>query len=352
MSVSLERARGLRIVGTGIALPSDLADRPRVAGRISNDELYRALFGARWQAELAQRGWTAGGPRERYGIESREWLHLVGTPLHDDALDAGDLATLAARRALEDAGATGASVDILVAATSTPPRITSTLAARVGVAVGCRGACLDVRAGGAGGLAAWITAARMLGGSARRALVVAAEASSHYLDAGEPGIAAVYGDAAGALVVDVDPSCEGGLLLARFERRDPTGVPFTVPTPLPPRISATDVRAFRFQHPNAAYTALVEATWHDTLSAFAGIDVDVFVPYAVTSAQVERACATLGITAERTVHRLADLGCTGAAGPLVHVHTARHRAEWRRDAVLASAAVAGGVTSVALAWRS
>lgn len=351
MSVSLERARGLRIAGTGIALPSDLGARPHVAGRVSNEELYRALFGARWPEELARRGWSVDGPRRRYGIDSREWLHFAGSPLRDDALDAGDLAIAAARHALDDAGATGASIDVLVAATSTPPRITSSLAARIGAAVGCSSACLDVRAGGAGGLAAWITAARMLGGSARRALVVAAEASSHYLDAGEPGIAAVYGDAGGALVIDVDVGSDGGLILARFERRDPVGVPFTVPSPLPPRATAADARAFRFQHPDAAYTALVEATWNDTMSSFAGTAVDLFVPYAVTSTQVERAREALGIAPERTLHRLADLGCTGAAGPLVHLHAARSRAEWKRDTVLASAAVAGGLTSVALAWR-
>jgi 3-oxoacyl-[acyl-carrier-protein] synthase-3 len=192
----------------------------------------------------------------------------------------------------------------------------------------------------------------MLGGGARRALVVAAEASSFYLGVGEPGIAAVYGDGAGALVLQLDPGSESGLVSARFERRDPTGCAFTVPGALPPRARAIDAGEYRFQRPDAEYTERIDETWRATLESFRALHADLFVPYAVTRARVEVAREHLGIPAGCTVDRLADLGCLGCAGPLVHLHTARQERKLVAGSTLVSAAVAGGITSAALAWRT
>jgi 3-oxoacyl-[acyl-carrier-protein] synthase-3 len=350
MSLSITSQRGIRITGTGMALPSDLG--ARAAGRIDNAELYRALFGSGFEGELARREWTVDDPEKRYGIRSREWIHRVGATPGDATPDVGDLAILAAERAARDAGIEGSSIDIVLAATSTPARITSSLAARVGAALECSGACLDVRAGGAGGLSAWITATRMLGGGAQRALVVAAEAPSYYLGSDEPGIAAVYGDGAGALVLELQPGSESGLVSARFERRDSAGRPFTVPGALPPRARAIDAGEYRFQRPDSEYTERIDETWRATLESFRTLRADLFVPYAVTRERVENARVVLGISADRTVDRLLDLGCLGCAGPIVHLHTALRERRLGAGSTLVAAAVAGGITSAALAWRT
>ena len=177
-----------RIAGTGSYLP------PR---RIDNAEM---------AADLARRGietsdaWIV----ERTGIRAR---HFVA-----DGVNASDLAFEAARHALEAAGRRPDEIDLIVVATSTPdmvfPSTASILQAKLGIA-GC--AAFDVQAVCSGFVYALTLADSLIRtGSAHRALVIGAEVFSRILDFKDRTTCVLFGDGAGAVVLEA--SDEPGLL--------------------------------------------------------------------------------------------------------------------------------------------
>jgi 3-oxoacyl-[acyl-carrier-protein] synthase-3 len=119
-----------------------------------------------------------------------------------------DLAVAAAERALARAGMSGGDLDLIVLATATPDNTFPATAARVQARLGMkRGAAFDVQAVCAGfifALAAADNALRL--GQARTALVIGAETFSRILDWQDRGTCVLFGDGAGALVLNAAPA--------------------------------------------------------------------------------------------------------------------------------------------------
>ncbi len=115
-----------------------------------------------------------------------------------------DLATHAARRALEDAGITAAQIDLVIVATLTPdmpmPATACIVQKKLGVPL--HAACFDLNAACSGFIFALDTAWAMLGsGRYRHALVIGAEKLSSVLDWNDRTTCVLFGDAAGAVVL-------------------------------------------------------------------------------------------------------------------------------------------------------
>jgi len=262
-------------------------------------------------------------------------------------------------------------VDLLLVATSTPPRATSSLAARLVRALDGRAAAFDVRAGGAGALDAWLTAAALLAHGARSALVVAAETPSRWLDERVPALALLYGDGAGAVLLERDdgPSAGAaagagaasagapgadlarggtsrrGLLGALSLSAAGAGRPMTVPGPLPPTAAALSAGGYRMEAPDRDYVRSLAVARHELLSGLRTeftaevAATDHFLPAAVTLPQALEDAASLGVAAGRLAVSLREHGALGCAAPLVAL------------ASLALSAVGGGITGTALLWR-
>ena len=169
-----------RITGTGSYLP------PR---RLSNAEMV---------ARLAQDGietsdeWIV----ERSGISARHFA--------DEGVFSSDLAVHACQEALQAAGRSASEVDLIIVATSTPdmvfPSTACILQGKLG-AIG--GAAFDVQAVCSGFVYALTVADAMIKtGSARCALVVGAEIFSRILDFKDRGTCVLFGDGAGAVVLE------------------------------------------------------------------------------------------------------------------------------------------------------
>ncbi len=172
--------RYARIAGTGSVLP------PR---RLTNHDL---------AADLASRGietsdeWIV----ERTGIRARHFA--------DADTQASDLAVGAARLAIEAAGCQPQDIDLIVLATSTPdmvfPSTACIVQAKLGI-VGCP--AFDVQAVCSGFVYALTVAEALIRtGSARRALVIGAEVFSRILDFNDRGTCVLFGDGAGAVVLE------------------------------------------------------------------------------------------------------------------------------------------------------
>jgi len=169
-----------RITGTGSQLPSR---------RVSNQDLVD---------QLAARGLESSDQWivERTGIRAR---HFV-----DDGVNSSDLALAACRHALEAAGRCAEDVDLIIVATSTPDMVFPSTAAilqhKLGVA-GC--AAFDVQAVCSGFVYGLTVADAMIrGGNARCALVVGAEVFSRLLDFNDRTTCVLFGDGAGAVVLE------------------------------------------------------------------------------------------------------------------------------------------------------
>ena len=178
MTASLPRYT--RIAGTGSYLP------PR---RLSNSAL---------AAELAAQGvetsdeWIV----ERTGIRAR---HFV-----DEGVACSDLALRAARDAIEAAGCTAQDIDLIILATSTPDMVFPSTACILQEKLGIRGcAAFDVQAVCSGFVYALTVADAMIRtGAARKALVIGAEVFSRILDFKDRTTCVLFGDGAGAVVLE------------------------------------------------------------------------------------------------------------------------------------------------------
>ena len=168
-----------RITGTGSFLP------PR---RVTNQDL--ALLLAADNIETSD-AWIT----ERTGIKAR---HFAAPETA-----CSDLAAEAARRALAAADCDVASVDLIIVATSTPDMVFPSTACLVQQKLGVHGcAAFDVQAVCSGFVYALTVADAMIRtGGARRALVIGAEVFSRILDFKDRGTCVLFGDGAGAVVL-------------------------------------------------------------------------------------------------------------------------------------------------------
>lgn len=173
-------ARHSRITGTGSYLP------PK---RITNAE---------FAADLAARGietsdeWIV----ERTGIRAR---HFAA-----EGVVSSDLAVEAARHALEAAGRRAEDIDLIIVATSTPDMVFPSTACLVQRKLGVHGCpAFDVQAVCSGFVYALTVADAMIRtGSARCALVIGAEVFSRILDFNDRTTCVLFGDGAGAVVLE------------------------------------------------------------------------------------------------------------------------------------------------------
>lgn len=133
---------------------------------------------------------------ERTGIRQR---YIAG-----EGETTSTLATAAARAAIEDAGIEPGSIDIIILATATPDNTFPATATKVQHALGCNGGiAFDVHAVCSGFLYALTTADSLIAtGMGKRALVIGAETFSRILDWEDRTTCVLFGDGAGAVVLE------------------------------------------------------------------------------------------------------------------------------------------------------
>jgi len=172
-----------RIAGTGSYLP------PR---RLTNDDMVAML--ARRGVETSDQ-WIV----ERTGIRARHFA--------DTGVTSSDLALQAAQQALEAAGRRAEELDLIIVATSTPDMVFPSTACILQRKLGVHGCpAFDLQAVCSGFVYALAVADSMVrAGSARCALVVGAEVFSRILDFDDRTTCVLFGDGAGAVVLEASP---------------------------------------------------------------------------------------------------------------------------------------------------
>ena len=151
--------------------------------------------------------------QERTGICQR---HIVA-----EGQFTSDLGYAAATAALDDAGMTAEDIDLIVVATSTPDLTFPATATIIQEKLGMRhGSAFDIQAVCSGFIYGMhVTNALLQSGGAKRALLIGAETFSRILDWSDRGTCVLFGDGAGAVVVEAVENDENGILKT-FVRSD------------------------------------------------------------------------------------------------------------------------------------
>ena len=249
---------------------------------------------------------------QRTGIRQR---YVAG-----DGETTSTLATRAAEAALADAGLSPADIDLIIVATSSPDYTFPAVATQVQAALGIdRGVAFDLQAVCSGFVFAVATADKFLtSGSHKRALVIGAETFSRLLDWTDRTTCVLFGDGAGAIVLEAEPS-DGRLtsrgIISSQLRSDGRhraklyvdGGPSTTQTVGHLRMEGREV----FKHAVGMVTDVIKACFDD--AGVTAADIDWFVPHQANRRIIDASADKLGLAREKVVVTVDLHGNTSAA---------------------------------------
>ena len=281
--------------------------------------------------------------RARTGIERR---HFAAP-----GQKTSDLAIAAARAALADAGLTGADIDAIVLATATPDQTFPSTATRVQHAIGAKGFAFDMQAVCAGFIYALANADALIrAGQARRVMVIGAETFSRILDWTDRGTCVLFGDGAGALILEAregdGTAADAGILSTELHSDGQyndllyvDGGVSTTGTIGQLRMQGREV----FKH---AVTKLA-AAGHSAMDK-AGVtsdDVSLVVPHQANLRIITAVAQKMSLPIERIVVTVQDHGNTSAASIPLAMSVARAEGRIGAGDLILMEAIGGG-----LAW--
>jgi 3-oxoacyl-[acyl-carrier-protein] synthase-3 len=250
--------------------------------------------------------------RQRTGIRER---HIAA-----EGETTSDMAVHAARAALTAAGMDAQSIDLIVVATSTPDNTFPASAVSVQAGLGItRGAAFDVQAVCSGFVYGLVTVDGLLKtGAFQRALIIGAETFSRIIDWKDRTTCVLFGDGAGAVVVEAQrqPGTrdDRGILGARL-RSDGRhksklyvdGGPSSTQTVGHLRMEGRAV----FKHAVAMISDVVDETFK--MTGYIVDDIDWFVPHQANQRIIDDSAKKLGIAPEKVITTVAKHGNTSAA---------------------------------------
>jgi 3-oxoacyl-[acyl-carrier-protein] synthase III len=282
--------------------------------------------------------------RTRTGIERR---HFAA-----DGERTSDLAIRAAEAALADAGVAGSDVDVIVLATATPDQTFPATAVRVQDAIGMRrGFAYDVQAVCAGFVFALAQADSLVRtGQAKRVLVIGAETFSRILDFTDRGTCVLFGDGAGALLLEAQEGAgtpEDRGILATDLNSDGRHVDLLYVDGGPSSTGTAGVVHMAGQEVFKHAVLKLAETGARALDR-AGLttaDVDWLVPHQANLRIMTMTAAKLGVPLDHVVVTVQDHGNTSAASIPLALSVARRDGRFRPGDVLLMEAIGGG-----LAW--
>ncbi len=288
--------------------------------------------------------------KSRSGIERR---HFAA-----DGEMTSDLATAAARAALDDAGMLPDDIDAIILATSTPdltfPSVATMVQARLGMT---RGFAFDVQAVCAGFVFALANANGMiLSGQAKRVMVIGAETFSRLMDWTDRTTCVLFGDGAGALILEAaegdGSTADRGILSCDLHsdgrHKDILYVDGGTSTGTTGYLRMQGKEVFRHAIEKLAETA------HAALDkvGLTGDDVDWIVPHQANLRIISGTAQRMHVPMDRVVVTVQDHGNTSAASIPLALSVGRARRQIKQGNLIVTEAIGGGLAwgSVVLRW--
>lgn len=313
------------ITGTGSALPP---------GPVTNADLEQRLD--------TSDAWIV----ERTGIRERR--------IAEPHVKTSDLAVEAAQKAMAAAGVGPADIDLVMVATATPddtfPATATRVQARLGIG---QGAAFDVAAVCSGFVYAITVADALLRtGAHSRALVIGAELFSRILDWEDRATAVLFGDGAGAVVLEAQESADRGLIAARLHADGRhgdllyvDGGPGSTGSVGKLRMKGREV----FRHAVGNLAAVTEEVLAD--AGLTAQDLDWIVPHQANARILEATAKKLGLPMERVVMTVGSHANTSAASVPLALDTAVRDGRIKPGQLCLLEAMGGGFTWGAVLLR-
>jgi len=314
-------ARRAVLIGTGSALPARVVTNAELAARVDTSD--------EWIVERT-------GIRQRYVAAEDETT--------------SSLAIAAARAALAAAAVEGSSIDLIVLATATPDQTFPATATIVQDAIGANGGiAFDVAAVCSGFLYALGTADAMLRtGMASRALVIGAETFSRILDWEDRTTCVLFGDGAGAIVLEARESDEAtgpGILATRLHADGAhnqllyvDGGPSSTGTVGKLRMRGKEV----FKHAVTNLSEVLREVLADT--GVTADQLDWVVPHQANQRILDGTAKKLGLPAEKVVVTVDRHANTSAASVPLALDTAVRDGRVKPGQLVMLEAMGGGFT--------
>ncbi len=324
--------RGIKIVGTGVGLPSQIVTNFDLARRVdTSDE------------------WIT----ERTGIRERR--------IAEPGVATSDLCAEAVRAACADASVTPDSLDGLIVATSTTDTLFPSTACWVQRKVGIKGMpAFDVSAGCSGFLYGLeLATALITSGTMRRVAVVGGEVMSKVVNWGDRGTCVLFGDGAGAAIVTAGDGSSG--LLASNWGADGSLAPILYQpaggSQMPATHETVDAHAHTvhmegntvFKHAVVAMSTAAVQAMRD--AEVGPDDVALMVPHQANMRIMEAARERCGIERDKMYSVLHKYGNMSAATIPVALHEARTEGRIKDGDIIVSTAFGTGFTWAACVLR-
>ena len=310
-----------RISGTGSYLPEHV---------LSNQDLERMV------------DTTDEWITERTGIKKR---HIVG-----EGETTCDLAEAAARRALEMAGRSAEDIDLIIVATTTPDRIFPSTACLLQARLGAQGCpAFDVQAVCTGFVYALSVADQFVrNGTARCALVIGAESFSRIIDWSDRGTCVLFGDGAGAVILEAGD--EPGILSTHLHADGRYETLLHVPYGVSDGLDKVEWNQAKVRmRGNEVFRVAVNTLGRivdETLVAngMKKSDVDWLVPHQANIRIIQATARKLGMSMDRVVVTVDQHGNTSAASVPLALDVAVRDGRIQRGEIVLMEAFGGGFT--------
>jgi len=288
---------------------------------------------------------------ERTGIRER---HIAG-----EGELTSDLGTAAALQALERAQVDQGDIDLIILATSTPdntfPATAVTIQANLGIH---HGAAFDIQAVCSGFVYALATADNFLkAGQFKRALVIGAETFSRLLDWEDRSTCVLFGDGAGAVVVEAQKmngaALDRGILKSELrsdgryrEKLYVDGGPSSTGTVGHLRMHGREV----FRHAVTNIADIIQETLAGT--NYTTKDIDWFVPHQANKRILDGTARKIGLPPEKVVMTVEKHANTSAASIPLALNTALEDGRIQEGHLVLMEAMGGGFTwgAVLVRW--
>jgi 3-oxoacyl-[acyl-carrier-protein] synthase-3 len=257
----------------------------------------------------------------------------------------------AAQAAIADAGIDTQSIDLIVLATSTPDNTFPATAVAIQNGLGINhGAAFDVQAVCSGFIFALATADNFLkSGAFKRALVIGAETFSRILDWNDRGTCVLFGDGAGAVVLEAQPqpgtSADRGILTTHLrsdgrhkDKLFVDGGPSSTQTVGHLRMEGREV----FKHAVGMITDVIVDAFEATGTT--ADDIDWLVPHQANKRIIDASAKKLHIAPQKVVMTVDRHGNTSAASIPLALAAAVGDGRIKKGDLLMLEAMGGGFT--------
>ena len=291
---------------------------------------------------------------ERTGIRTR---HIA-----DSSVATSDMACEAARQAIEARGLKPADIQVVIVCTVTPDMMFPSTACLVQDRLGIPGAWgVDLVAACSGFLYGLTTAANLVGsGSYDRVLVIGADTMSRIVDYEDRATCVLFGDAAGAMIVEPAAEGETGFLDAH-NLIDGSGGDFLKMPAGGSRLPAsadTVRRRLHYVHQDGQQVfKYAVRTMYETCRTLlernnlSASDIAAFIPHQANKRIITATADRLGIPPERTIINIDRYGNTTAATIPLATRDAVAAGKLKKGDIVLFAAVGAGYTAGVNLWR-